>query len=429
MINPHTRQRIDRFFGSQLANVAGAFLSKGGAAAIQFVQAIVLSRTLGADALGIYYFALSVYRVAEATIPFGIPMATVKEVASAHAHNAWGTIKAVSARSVGICLGLALPGMLIVWLLANPVAHTFKEQPLAESAIRWMALALIPGCVALAMTSVLRGTGRQITANILGSMVLPLAATLSFLLLWRNASYLGAVYAFILGQAVTVIALSLAVWKLCARKPDDTAPSHSLFQSAAAFWIVTIASLGNDSLGVLMLGIFGTAEDAGVFGVAVRLAMPLSFLGSSVQAVCEPKFAGLHRIGQMTQLRAEYWTALRNAATLAIAMGALMAIFASPLLSLFGKDFTQAEFPFLIILTGVCLMSACGPAGSMLAMTGHAKINAWTAVAALPLAGILMALLIPDFGPVGAALATSLALSLRVAVQFVAATREIRKIA
>lgn len=420
--------RRPKFLPAQLMNVAGAFATKGAAAGMQFVQSVVLSRFLGAEALGIYFFAISVFRIAEAAAPLGIPMSTVREVAAAKAHDAWGTVRRITLRATLICLALAFAAAIIVWFLADPVARTFDDQPMAAPAVRWMALAIVPGCTVVALTATLRGLGLQTSSNLLGSLVLPLVATTSFAFWLHNASFLGAVHAFILGQFAAIILLAGYVWHVTRGKQGSDAPTRSLFHQAFPFWIITIASLGNDSLGVLLLGIFGTPADAGVFGIAVRLAMPLSFLGSSIQAVYEPRFAGLHRLEDAEGLRREYFLSLRHSMALAGAMAITMALLATPLLSLFGAEFVSARPVFLVVLFGVCLVSAFGPAGSFLAMTSKANYNAWTAVASLPLAGGLMYLLIPLHGGMGAALATSIALTFRTIVQATAASKEMRRL-
>lgn len=412
-----------------LARVMGAFLSKGAAAGVQFLQSIILSRSLGAEGLGLYYFALSVYRVAESGAPLGLQTATVREVAAARAQGAWGSIRQLAWRSALLCGGLGVAAGLTAFAFAGQIAHALEGHEGADVALRWMASAILPGCIVLSLTSSLRGLGLQARANIFGSLILPLVSTLLFLLVFQTQGYLGAVQAFILGQWAALGLLTLVLMRRLRHRSPRIAKGHSLFHSAFPFWVVSLASLANDSLGILLLGFFGTAADAGIFAVAVRLAMPLSFLGASVQAVCDSRFAGLHRLGDTHGLRHEYGVALRTSGLLALGMGLALGLLATPLLSLFGPDFVRAETAFRIILVSICLVAAFGPAGSFLSMTGRAHINAWTAVLALPLAAGLMLGLIPQFGATGAALATSLTLSLRVLVQLVAAQWALNAIA
>lgn len=401
----------------QLAHVAGAFISKGLAASVQFLQSIILSRTLGPESLGLYYIALSVYRVAEAGAPLGLQTSTVREVAAAHAHGAWGSVHALALRSALMSGLLFLIAGGVTWAFAESIANALGGAPKAASALRWIAVAMVPGGIVLALSSVLRGLGRQGLANILGSLILPLIATISFVLLWRGQGYLGAVHAFIAGQCAALLFLAIALWRLMRHRPRRFVQGHSLFESAFPFWIVSLASLANDSLGILMLGFFGAPQDAGIFGIAVRLAMPLSFLGASIQAVCDSRFAGFHRLGDHAALMHDYRISQRAAWVLSLIMALGLGLFSDPLLRLFGPEFVRAEPAFRILLVSVCLLSAFGPAGSFLSMTGKAHVNAWTAVGTMPVAALLMALLIPQFGAMGAALATSAALSLRVLIQ------------
>lgn len=412
----------------RLLHVAGTFFSKAAAAGVQFLQTIVLSRTLGAESLGLYYVALSVYRVAESAAPLGLQTSTVREIAGAHAHGAWGSVRAVAQRSALLCALLGLFAATIAWIFAPDIGAMLDGQPRAVTALRWMAFAIIPGCIVLSLTSVLRGLGRQTLANILGSLILPLVATLAFVFGLKAEASIGAVHAFIAGQLAALLLLSLALWRIMAGQGSALEPGHSLFQSAFPFWVVSLASLANDSLGILLLGLLGTAEDAGVFGVAVRLAMPLSFLGASMQAVCDSRFAGLYRLGDHDGLLADYRASLRMSISLALGMGLTLALLAGPLLSLFGPDFVQAERAFHILLVSICLLAAFGPAGSFLSMAGKAHVNAWTAVGAMPIAAGLMVMLIPRWGATGAALATSTALAIRVIVQVVMTYRALRQV-
>lgn len=409
-----------------LLHVAAAFLSKGSAAAMQFVQTLVFSRALGAEGLGLYYVALSIYRVAETAAPLGIQTSTVREIAGAKAHAAWASVRALALRSALICGALGLLASVLAWAFADRIAAMLDDAPEAANALRWMAVAIAPGCIVLSLTSALRGLGRQSLANLLGSLVLPLVATILFLFAFRQTGYLGAVHAFIGGQLTALALLSLALVFSLRGKPDKTEPGHSLVQSAFPFWIVSVASLANDSLGILLLGLLGSTQDAGIFGVAVRLAMPLSFLGASIQAVCDSRFAGLYRLGDTNGLRVEYRAALRLSLLLAVSMGLVLALFSAPLLGLFGAEFREAQGAFLVLLVSICLLSAFGPAGSYLSMAGQAHVNAWTALAAMPVSAALMLVFIPLWGAMGAAFATSVALSLRVLVQAGVTERALR---
>jgi O-antigen/teichoic acid export membrane protein len=177
-----------------------------------------------------------------------------------------------------------------------------------------------------------------------------------------------------------------------------------------------------------MLGLFGTPADVGMFGVAARLALPLSFLGASIQAVYEPKFAGLYRTGNYVDLHSEFRTSLRHSFLLAVGMLVSMALLAEPLLLLFGKEFLGAKPSFLVMLVGTCSMAALGPSGSLMTMTHKGHYNAWVAIASLPLAAGLLYALVPNYGGFGAALAISGVLIFRTFAQAWAAELHLKEL-
>ena len=425
--------QLRRIMPTRLLSVAVAFSTKGAAAGLQFVQSVVLGRYLGVEALGFYFFAVSVYRIAESAAPCGVTLSTVREIGAAQATDSWATIRRLARQSTLFCLAAGLAFAVVVWLSSGDIARTFEGEVKAESAVRWMALAIAPGCGAVALAAVLRGLGKQSSANILGSMVIPFVATLVFVLWTHEQSYVGAVIAFIIAQFVALSGLALFVtWvtkaKTGATEAGPTDAGHSLFRGAFPLWIVTVASLGNDSLGIVMLGLFGTPADVGIFGVAVRLAMPLSFLGASIQAVYEPKFAGYYRTANYVELRKEFRSSLRHSFILAGTMLVAMAVLAEPLLLLFGPEFVQAKPAFLVILLGTCTMAAFGPSGSLMTMTHKGHYNAWVAIASLPLAALLLYILVPIYGGLGAAVATCVALTIRTLAQAWAAEVHLRQL-
>lgn len=413
---------LRRLMAPRFVSVMVAFSTKGATAAMLFLQSVVVSRYLGVEAVGVYFSAMAVYRIAESCAPFGIPMSAVREIGAAHATKSWETIRSVALNATLICLVFGSVAALLIWLGKGILAATFEEPADAATALGWMVFAILPGCGVMALTAILRGLGHQGAANVLGAMLVSIIATISFLFSTHHDGYVGAIQSYVAGQTIALITLAAFVWWLV-RKGDGQAPvRHSLFESAPSFWIITLASFGNDSLGVLLLGMLGSVADAGIFGVAARLALPLSFLSASVQAVYEPRFAGSMRAGTPNQLRQEFRTSLKQSFVLATAMLVVMAVLAEPLLLLFGRGFAEARIPFVVLLAGLCVMAAFGPAGSFLAMTGKAKYNAWIALASLPASVVLHALLIPTYGALGAACATTAVLLIRTLVQAWAAS-------
>lgn len=158
---------------------------------------------------------------------------------------------------------------------------------------------------------------------------------------------------------------------------------------------------------VLVLGILAGPYDVGLYQVARRLAELSVFCAGAASAIGMPRLARAHAERRPDQLQATVdvmnLIALPSTALVAVALVAV-----GPFgLWLFGPEF-EAGFPALLVLAfGRVLLVCFGPASDILLMTGHhrrlARVNGFFAAANL----ILNLILVPAFGSLGAAVATS----------------------
>ena len=156
---------------------------------------------------------------------------------------------------------------------------------------------------------------------------------------------------------------------------------------------------------LFLLGIWGSTEDAGVFGAAMRIAMLITFFLTAVNTVIAPKFAELHAKGEIELL-----------GHLARRFALLITVAASPLLlllilagdwvmSMFGPEFTRGGTALAILAVGQAVNTMTGSVGYLLMMSGHERdIRNASIFGAIIMIG-LAATLIPLFGIIGAAIA------------------------
>jgi O-antigen/teichoic acid export membrane protein len=95
------------------------------------------------------------------------------------------------------------------------------------------------------------------------------------------------------------------------------------------------------------------------------------------------------------------------------------------LLDMFGTGYDDGYLPLLILAVGVAARVAAGPAEDLLNMTGHNRLTASTYLGIVVVNVALNVALIIPFGIVGAAVATSIALTLRAGWLAVAAHRRL----
>jgi O-antigen/teichoic acid export membrane protein len=92
---------------------------------------------------------------------------------------------------------------------------------------------------------------------------------------------------------------------------------------------------------------------------------------------------------------------------------------------MFGPGFEGGVTPLAVLVAGVVLQAAFGPAEDVLTMLGAERLCAGISLGALGVAAALNLALIPGLGPLGAALATASAGALRALALALAARRRL----
>ena len=93
---------------------------------------------------------------------------------------------------------------------------------------------------------------------------------------------------------------------------------------------------------------------------------------------------------------------------MAIPLFIALFFFPSLLLSFFGEEFTDGKVALQILAVGMFVNALFGSVGNYLMMSGHEKLLAKILLAAILISIMLMLLLVPNYGIVGAAWSVSI---------------------
>ena len=159
-----------------------------------------------------------------------------------------------------------------------------------------------------------------------------------------------------------------------------------------------------------MIGIFKAEVEVGIYNVALKLAMTTGIVLASVNSIVAPKLSETfnnYKVDEFQKLIKQS-TRIIFFSTLPI----LIILFLLPefLLSFFGAEFTIAKNTLLILLVGQVGNAMSGSVGYILQMTGNEKLFQNILTLALLLNIVLNFLLIPKYGIIGAAIASSMSL-------------------
>ncbi|RBP72685.1 flippase [Marinobacter nauticus] len=394
--------------GNLLARVAEVILS--------LAVAVLLAQLLGASGYGIYAFVLALASIAAMPAQAGLPSLIVRETARGQQAFDWPAIRGIWRWSNGAALlfslltsTVAVAGLWLGWGRGEALWET----------IVW-ALGLVPLLALIAIRlACLRGL-RHVLAGVLPELVLRpalLAAALLVIQIATNATISpGDAMALTFSATLIVFVITtLLLRRYCSPEISDARPIYRHREWMKAAWPMALTQ-GFEKLNryadLLLLGLLAATVDVGIYRVAAQGALLASFGLSALNMVIAPYAARLNAEQAHHKLQVLVYRTAQISLAFAIPTTLLFSIFGESLLvTLFGDDFRNAYLPLLVLAAGQVVNAWFGPTGQLLTMTGYERDVTRSAAIAAGLNITLNILLIPKYGALGAAFATSISLA------------------
>jgi O-antigen/teichoic acid export membrane protein len=413
---PFLRDRFDGHLREVAVGAGVAFALKVLSAGLTFAFTVVLARSLGASNTGVFFLALTVTTIGATIGKGGLDVALLRVVSGSAAVGDWAAVKgayAAGMRAAFLCSSAAAAG---VFVAAPWFAGSLFSEPQLTTLLRWMCLSLVPTTLYLVHAELLKGLRRIAEAVAVMGVIAPLTAVASALLLLPRWGIRGAVAASVTASLLT-LACGVLLWRRATPQLRGS-PAHfassELWRSARPLWGVALGQLVFQWSSTLMLGIWATKADVGVFGAAARTAMLTSFVLMAFNSILAPKLAALHRQGNAAALSRTVQGATWLLTLLAAPVLLVFLAVPAAIMAVFGPQFAPAGAPLLAIMAaGQFVNVATGGVGVLLVMTGNERAMRNATVFSAVAHVALNAALILRWGALGAALATAISVALQ----------------
>ncbi|MBL0339637.1 MAG: polysaccharide biosynthesis C-terminal domain-containing protein [Bacteroidetes bacterium] len=153
-------------------------------------------------------------------------------------------------------------------------------------------------------------------------------------------------------------------------------------------------------LNTIMLGIWSTESDVGIYSVILKISTLSTFVLMSINSIAAPRFAQLHAKGNKEGLNKYVGQISKVIFFTSIPIFIFIILFRDWLLGLFGEEFVVGSQALLITMLGQFFNVFAGSVGAILNMTGHQKafrnilgistiINVIACIIFIPLFGLL----------------------------------------
>jgi len=422
--------RIDDTLRDILRGSSIVFVLKVAGAGLAFAFNIVLARLLGAEGTGAYFLSLTVLTVGSIVGRLGLDEVFVRRVAADSDQGRWGRVRGVHRTGIMLATGLAC-GVAVVLFFGAPwiAEYGFGNTELAEP-IALMGLAVVPLVLSRLYSQILKALKKIVVFTLIqkqGILVPGLSIVGTYVLCgWLGWEVEGAVWAFI-GSAVVATFVGVYVWRRAVPDGSSSVQQSSWRDDGSTesvsvgsltrpgiplFWVETLGFLRNQA-GLLLLGVWVTEAEVGIYGTALRVALLTSFVLVAINSIVSPQIASLYESGSREKLDQVARYAVKISTLLATPPLLLFVLAPDFVLSLFGSEFKAGAVPLIILAIAQFLNVSTGPVGYLLIMTGREKQMRNVDLVATSVGIVLYLTLIPPYGAAGAAVAYGTAISVR----------------
>ena len=412
-----------------LINFSGLFARM----AFVYVFTFLLARVLPVDQVGQYFLMVTIVSLVGLAALVGLDYGVVRYVAlyAGEGRIAQARQTLWASLVVGVPVGLVFMAA-VIWQAPLISKLFFGSAAGSVTALRFFALE-IPLLVAARLFNVTtqgmhkmqyqvysRDMGEQVLKVGFSAVVLALGAGLLGVV-WANvvavalAAVLSLYYALrVLTRAAGSIRTDAGTTNLPAdnRESPPESPAKAMLRYAYPLALANIMVALWLQVDTLMLGLLGTTEDVGYYGVAIKVSLAGAKIITAFAIVFTPVIADLWNRGKYDELQKLYTTVSRWIFMLSFPLFLIMVFFSGPVMRIFGAGFTVAGGTLVILAVGQLMNASTGAAGIMVLMSGRSKLELLNVLSTLIVDTLLCYLLIPRYGLNGAAIANMTSLGL-----------------
>jgi O-antigen/teichoic acid export membrane protein len=373
-----------------------------------FCTALLLARLLGAEGYGVFAFGSGTALLFATLARSGLQTFLVRSFA-ATSHSA----HALRNGALHFGLAVAIVSSLFAALIGLAVfaAGGAIDNPALRQAAFVSALAAPAAAIAAVSQGVLRGRMKFVRAYA-PEFVIVQAATLLGVFILHLAGALTALSALLCFTAAWAGAAAIGLrWMSAALPPPPGAKPEIPWRT----WSITVGAMTLGGLVVFLTGriemaalaAFAGPAEIGIYAIALRFAFLTTFPGFALSAGFAPTLSRLAATNDRKPMARRIALAARTTSIGALGAAVLAIALTWILLPLIDAEFVRARMAVVIMALGFTVQAMSGRPFEILSMLGFARITALTSIIGIVVGVMLMFVLIPAYGAVGAAAATA----------------------
>lgn len=407
--------RFDGHMQEVLRGAGLAFFLKIFAAAATFGLNVVIARMLGAEGSGVFFLAFTIVVVVATFGRVGMENVLVRFVSINVTADKPEKVMGIYKKAITYAAAVSFILSTLLYLFTPWLSIELFDKPNLEGPLQIMALGVFP--LALLTLHAYALQGLRHTAGYISvlSLWVPLTTAVLSLLWIHDYGITGAGYSYLFATNLTLV-IGWLLWRRASTAFRQNTPKFSteeLLNTSFPLYIANILSMILTWAPLLMLGIWESSANVGIYNAAIKTALLTSFILISVNSIAAPKFASLYQKNDMKALGDVSRGTTKLMIILASPILVVFILIPEWILLLFGEEFQQGSTVLMILAVGQFINVATGSVGYLLQMTGHERLVRNTLFFSTLLLVVLSIMVIPVYGMVGAAVVSAVMLAVQ----------------
>lgn len=379
----------------------------------RFLLTVFITRTIGPEQYGIYMLGLTFLLLIRALVLLGMESAMVRFVALHLARKEDGQVKGVIDSGIKIAAASSLLISITIFILAYPIAVKLFDKSELVPILRILVMALPFMALTQIFLSALQGATLVKYGILIDEVLRP---TIRFIVIAAafaiGLRLIGVVWAWVIAALILFLLsgyfLKQETSKLKQKKVK--VKIKTVFEFSLPLWMSRIITKNNRHIGLLLIGIFLAADQAGIYSVGMRMTPFILIPFMAYNAIFSPIISSLYANQKFNELESIYKIGTRWVISLTLPIFVLMILFSSEIVLIFGRGFSDSYRVLIILLIAEMINVSTGSTSYVLSMTGKPLYNLMNSMIVLTLNIFLSVIMIKKFGTVGAAYALGISI-------------------
>lgn len=394
-----------------MKDVQWSFISLATASLSHLLLRIVLGKELGPSGLGLYTLVFTIYMFGMLFAAFGIGDALTKYVAQ-YSDDERKIKEFVSSGVIGSLVSGSVMG-IVLYLLSSTISIQFFHNSEMTELLKLTAFCFPFIAMQKSVIGTLNGLRKMklyAVVNIVQNISVMLVSIIFVLFLDMGVK--GAVIGFV---TPTILIGVISLFFVRNHFTTKQALIKIVLKEVSifGFYVVLANSIGiiNTQIDSLLIGHFMSNSDVGYYAVAVMFMSGIALIPQATQRVTTTAIARYYAKNEFESIRSLIKGTMKKTLLISMTITLVFAIFGKTMIEIiFTEEFLPAYTPLLILAIGYSIYATFVSVGSCLSSIGKIhivfKISAMCAI----MNTLLNIALIPKYGLVGAASATTTSL-------------------